>query len=1258
MDDRLFNAILAMDSYNRGYDRAIKLDRNPDGGSEGLLLGNVTIYQESDRNLNSPSVAAGFYAIAYQDNTTQQVTISYRGTDQNIPYTGSAQTGTGSDMINGYGSSLGVPDTPQTRFAFAFYNEVAQKESGVTDGSWVDPRSTNIYLTGHSLGGGLAGLVGSVYNQDAALFDNMGFEAAAVFVPAESIVDQSFYDIVYGDAETFWFPTISSEESSKIQSYSIAGEFLYSNRVALPQLTPETFYNLGSGETLATDNVDLPISAPAEAFARHSMATLVIRMYAEYGGDGGAELPVAWQEAAPYFWQVLYDDEFAENLTEPDAAVLRTKIAYSAIDEGLDTARPFGDTGIRALYDDAHDLGLALQASIPDELFVPLRDHAKDISKVFINFTANLVSAKVLQSTALPTVLDGVLTYNNDENNKSLILDLTEGKWASSETEEVGRTAMIASDNLIGKAISASGSAESEVLTQMAVLWNNDTPSAFDYVVFAAYDENGGQVLLPTRSVASVAAVAAGEAIGGSAEVFPHANLFFGGLGDDRVVSSAGNDLLIGQDGAANEIDTLVYSDSVHQIQNITFNDHTIIVEHGPNAVDIVLDFEEIILTTLDDTVALSEEYSPDLKLNGDGGIDTLDFSSYTQGSITVSSEDIDGERNVGNYTFSNFEYVIGTDLNDTFKGGGNGIIFDGGDHEAGTLGDILDYSDYIDTSGMSGPNVGFVQIDLTDNTVVRADNVAGKTIESFLNIETFIGTQKNDYFVAKEGQEGIIFDGRNQTASGADVVDLRSYSSGIAISLNGTTFSDTLNGSLTLLDIEEIHATSFNDSLYGTSADERFFGYDSYDYIDGNGGNDYISGGTGYNELYGGLGQDIFVYSNNDADSALDDLNGGSGTDTIKLTGTLSFSLNDYSRDSGSNILTIADIGTIPSHDIEFVEYSDGIRFSLDDLGYEQPTHITDTDHSTEQTDGDDSLTGASGDNDAFRASLGNDSVSGGFGGYDEITYEFYAPDLFGNGIYVQGSTVTKPNPDGGGAFIDTLANIEGIKGTYGHDQFDGTQDDNVYYGGAGDDILNGADGDDILYANGIAGTLHQDFGIDILNGGNGNDWIFGNGGEGTDINGDGVLDGDTLHGDAGSDHLYGEGDDRVFGDEGSDFLFGTGNAVLDGGAGNDYLEGTGTFIESNGDDVIRAVGASSTLQITSSGLSALTFARAENNSLIIIKQNGERIIVLDHFGSSPLAYISDGSNTYDLSTHELNLTFINTEEDEVLIGGSGDEA
>jgi putative lipase involved disintegration of autophagic bodies len=56
----------------------------------------------------------------------------------------------------------------------------------------------NISLTGHSLGGGLAGLVGAVYLQEAVLFDNMPFELSAQntqFSPIPDYVSTVYHNI-------------------------------------------------------------------------------------------------------------------------------------------------------------------------------------------------------------------------------------------------------------------------------------------------------------------------------------------------------------------------------------------------------------------------------------------------------------------------------------------------------------------------------------------------------------------------------------------------------------------------------------------------------------------------------------------------------------------------------------------------------------------------------------------------------------------------------------------------------------------------------------------------------------------------------------------------------------------------------------------------------------------------------------------------------------------------------------------------------
>ena len=142
MNPILMKAILSMDAYNRGYGAGLGNDINGLGGV-GTRLGNATMSTDSTITPStSNGQAAGFYAIAYDYNGEK--VISYRGTDDLV--------GLDSDILNGWPVGSGLPHAPQALMAFDFYKSVA--------GS-VDPRTANISLTGHSMGAGLAGLVGS-----------------------------------------------------------------------------------------------------------------------------------------------------------------------------------------------------------------------------------------------------------------------------------------------------------------------------------------------------------------------------------------------------------------------------------------------------------------------------------------------------------------------------------------------------------------------------------------------------------------------------------------------------------------------------------------------------------------------------------------------------------------------------------------------------------------------------------------------------------------------------------------------------------------------------------------------------------------------------------------------------------------------------------------------------------------------------------------------------------------------------------------
>jgi hypothetical protein len=143
ISDDLFLAILSMDAYNRGYGSGMG---NANTGLAGSQLGNATIGRATNATTEPNAVAASFFAQAYDWNGT--TVISYRGTD-NFSI----------DKPTGYGIGFGFPagvagavgwfnNSYQGELALQFYNQIAGQLA-----------TNDITLTGHSLGGGLAGFV-------------------------------------------------------------------------------------------------------------------------------------------------------------------------------------------------------------------------------------------------------------------------------------------------------------------------------------------------------------------------------------------------------------------------------------------------------------------------------------------------------------------------------------------------------------------------------------------------------------------------------------------------------------------------------------------------------------------------------------------------------------------------------------------------------------------------------------------------------------------------------------------------------------------------------------------------------------------------------------------------------------------------------------------------------------------------------------------------------------------------------------------
>lgn len=125
----LYLAILSMDAYNQGYGVGINHGQTQ--------VGNAVKISESETSAGSSAIAAGFYAVAYNDPTYGTI-ISYRGTDS---FNFLSEL-TSVDLPISFGGSY---EQSQIVLAQQFFDAVDAANG-----------SSPMLLTGHSLGGGLA----------------------------------------------------------------------------------------------------------------------------------------------------------------------------------------------------------------------------------------------------------------------------------------------------------------------------------------------------------------------------------------------------------------------------------------------------------------------------------------------------------------------------------------------------------------------------------------------------------------------------------------------------------------------------------------------------------------------------------------------------------------------------------------------------------------------------------------------------------------------------------------------------------------------------------------------------------------------------------------------------------------------------------------------------------------------------------------------------------------------------------------------
>jgi Ca2+-binding RTX toxin-like protein len=268
-----------------------------------------------------------------------------------------------------------------------------------------------------------------------------------------------------------------------------------------------------------------------------------------------------------------------------------------------------------------------------------------------------------------------------------------------------------------------------------------------------------------------------------------------------------------------------------------------------------------------------------------------------------------------------------------------------------------------------------------------------------------------------------------------------------------------------TIVSVESVIGTSFDDSLTGSKANDT---------LSGGVGNDRLLGGPGADTLYGGDGNDVL-----NGNGGADFMSGGNGNDTY------------YVDNAGDVVAEGSATG------IDTVIVSAG-SYSLSSPNGEGIEYLRTTYTGGASLDGNslnNLLTGSTG-NDSLYGEGGNDTLQGGAGA------DVMAGGDGNDRYYVDNTndSVVETNPDLATGGVDTVYSTasaftlgnyveNGVVSSAVGGALAGNGLDNRLNGGAGGDSLNGASGKDILVGGAGNDTLDGGSGADALTGGAGGD-------------------------------------------------------------------------------------------------------------------------------------------------------------------------
>ncbi len=619
----------------------------------------------------------------------------------------------------------------------------------------------------------------------------------------------------------------------------------------------------------------------------------------------------------------------------------------------------------------------------------------------------------------------------------------------------------------------------------------------------------------PTASDDAMSARFVGASV--TIDLLGGSDTFVGSAFGDTILGNAGNDVIDGFDGndvidggsgddiltGGNGIDRLSYASAT---AGVTINLSTTTAQNTVGAgTDTVTGFENVTGSAFNDTIVATGANV----VEGGAGNDNLTGSSVATVSYenaasaitfnlaTTTAQNTGG---AGTDTVIGFWNLSGSAFNDTLTGNTFNNIIEGG---AGN--DTMDGGSATDTASYANASSG-VTVDLA---IATAQNTLGAGTDTLTAFENLTGSAFNDVLAGN---------GSANTLSGGDGFDMASYASAAAavtVNLTLTSAQNTVGaGTDTLLSIENLIGSAFNDTLTGSSSDNTIEGGVGNDTLNGNGGFDtltYASAAAGVIVNLATITAQNTVGAGTDTISNFENLTGSAFDDTLTGDGNA----NTIQGGAGNDVMDGA--GGIDM--LTYANAAAGVTVNLATTTAQNTVGAgTDTISNFEDLTGsafNDTLTGNSSAN-TFQGGAGND-VMDGAGGTDTLTYanassgitlslaitaaqntggagtdtissfEYLYGSNFDDIRYANASSAVTVNlsvagQQTGGAGTDAIYNFENLTGSAFGDTLTGDVNANTIRGGDGADTINGGDGSDLLYGGGGADTITGSTGGDVF--------------------------------------------------------------------------------------------------------------------------------------------------------------------------------